>query len=110
MQPEQLVENMSESLYLRLREAVETGRWPDGQPLTDTQRNDSMTLVMLYQARKLDQTEPFSIGRDGTWQQKSKAQMRRDIQQQEAQQTTPDRDQHTITRFPLSPSSESPQS
>lgn len=78
MQHEQLVASMTPELYERLREAVETGRWPDGNALTEQQRNDTLTLVMLYQAHHLDQTEPFSIGKDGSMVQKSKAELRRE--------------------------------
>ncbi|MBA3987564.1 YeaC family protein [Aliidiomarina maris] len=76
MQAEQLVQNMDEALYLRLKDAVETGRWPDGQPLSAEQKEHSFTLVMLYQARKLDQDQPFSIAKDGQFIVKSKAELR----------------------------------
>lgn len=89
MQTEQLVANMDEGLYLRLKEAVETGRWPDGQPLTSQQKEDSFTLVMLYQAKHMDQTEPFSIAKGGKVIQKTKAQLQREQAQE-------------ITRFQLS--------
>ncbi|MGX5914183.1 YeaC family protein [Aliidiomarina sp. Khilg15.8] len=78
MQHEQLVASMTPELYERLREAVETGRWPDGNALNDQQREDTLALVMLYQARHLDQTEPFSIGKDGNMVQKSKSELRRE--------------------------------
>lgn len=78
MQTEQLVANMNESLYLRLKEAVETGRWPDGQPLTSQQKEDSLTLVMLYQAKHMDQTEPFVIAKGGKLIQKTKVQLQRE--------------------------------
>lgn len=91
MHAEQLIKNMDNALYLRLKEAVETGRWPDGKALTDQQRQDSMTLVMLYQARHLNQDEPFSIGKDGQMIVKSKRELR-DAQQNEQE----------ITRFSLS--------
>jgi uncharacterized protein YeaC (DUF1315 family) len=81
MQHEQLVASMTPELYERLREAVETGRWPDGNALTEQQREDTLALVMLYQARHLDQTEPFSIGKDGNVVQKSKAELRRERSQ-----------------------------
>lgn len=100
MHAEQLIKNMDKALYLRLKEAVETGRWSDGNVLTDQQRQDSMTLVMLYQARHLDQDEPFSIGKDGQMIVKSKRELRK------AQQS-----EQEITRFSLSdkPASNSPQ-
>ena len=98
-QAEQLIENMDEALYLRLREAVEIGRWPDGKALTEQQKQDTMALVMLYQARHLDQHEPFSVGKDGQMIVKTKADMRK------AQ-----RSEQEITRFNLqdtqSPSAE----
>lgn len=81
MQHEQLIASMTPELYERLRDAVETGRWPDGNALTGQQREDTMALVMLYQARHLDQTEPFSIGKDGNMVQKSKAELRRERSQ-----------------------------
>lgn len=90
MQAEQLVENMNEGLYLRLKSAVETGRWPDGQPLTAQQKEDSLALVVMYQARHLDQNEPFSVGKDGQMVVKSKAELRQQ------------RDEQEITRFNLS--------
>lgn len=99
MDVEQLVENMNEALYVRLRDAVETGRWPDGQPLTPQQKEDSLSLVMMYQARKMDQTDPFAIGKDGQLIQKSKAQLRREREAQREQE---------ITRFNLSASDDAP--
>lgn len=78
MHHEQLVASMTPELYERLREAVETGRWSDGNALTEQQREDTLALVMLYQARHLDQTEPFSIGKNGSVVQKSKAELRRE--------------------------------
>lgn len=93
MQAEQLVANMSDALYERLKSAVETGRWPDGQPLTPQQKEDSLSLVMMYQAKYMDQTDPFAIGKGGKLIQKSKAQLRRE------------RDQE-ITRFNLSDSAD----
>lgn len=77
MHAEQLVANMDQTLYLRLKEAVETSRWEDGQPLTDQQREDTLTLVMLYQARHLNQDEPFSIDKSGQFIQKSKVEISR---------------------------------
>lgn len=92
MQAEQLVANMDQALYMRLKEAVETGRWPDGNVLSAQQKEDSLTLVMLYQAKHMDQTEPFAIARGGQIIQKSKAELRRE------------RDQE-ITRFNLNETS-----
>lgn len=92
MQAEQLVANMDQNLYMRLKEAVETGRWPDGQALSAQQKEDSLTLVMLYQAKHMDQTEPFAIAKGGQIIQKSKAELRRE------------RDQE-ITRFNLNENS-----
>ncbi|MCC5878766.1 MAG: DUF1315 family protein [Idiomarina sp.] len=99
MDVEKLVANMNEALYLRLKEAVETGRWPDGHALTAQQKEDSLSLVMMYQAKKMDQTDPFAIGKDGQLIQKSKAQLRREREQQ--------RDQE-ITRFNLSANDDAP--
>lgn len=80
MQHEQLIANMTADLYQRLLDAVETGRWADGQALTPSQREDTLALVMLYQARHLEQDEPFSISKNGTLVEKSKAELRREQQ------------------------------
>ena len=37
----------------RMRDAVATGRWPDGRSLTDSQRQTSLEAVMAWEAVNL---------------------------------------------------------
>lgn len=48
---EQLIGVMDAELYERLQQAVATGRWADGVRLTETQREQSMQLVIGWQLK-----------------------------------------------------------
>lgn len=76
MQFDELVEGMSEAVYQRLQQAVETGKWPDGQSLSEAQRSQSQQLVMAWQARHLHQNQHLTIGPDGQIVQLSKQQLK----------------------------------
>ncbi len=71
-----MVSAMSTDTYEKLLDAVGTGRWADGKPLTSQQHEQSMQLVMAYQARVLKSAEPFTIGADGQMVIKSKTEMK----------------------------------
>ena len=50
----------------RFSEAVETGKWPDGNHLSEKQRESCIQAIMLYKARYSEQQdEPFTISKDG---------------------------------------------
>lgn len=53
MDYEQLIERLSPELLERLRRGVETGRWPDGRPLTPQQREHSLAAVIAWEQRHL---------------------------------------------------------
>ena len=72
----ELVDNMSEDMYLRLNHAAETGKWPEGTPVEQAQRDSAMQLTMAYQARKLDSDQMLTIGSDGEIVHKSKAELK----------------------------------
>ena len=57
--------NITPSLYEKLKTAVETGKWIDGAPLTETQKADSLQLVMAYQNEYNDQPDHFTISQRG---------------------------------------------
>lgn len=57
--------NLSPSLYLQLKQAVETGKWLDGKALNDTQKADSLQLIMAYQSINNDKPDHFSIAQGG---------------------------------------------
>jgi len=69
----QLVENMNESMYLRLKHAAETGKWPEGTEVDQPQRDSALQIVMAYQAKHLDSTEMLTIGADGEIVSESKS-------------------------------------
>ena len=71
-----MVSAMSTDTYEKLLDAVATGRWADGNPLSPQQHEQSMQLVMAYQARVLKSAEPFTIGADGQMVVKSKTEMK----------------------------------
>ena len=50
---EQLVAGMTPEIYENLKQAVELGRWADGVRLSDEQREQSLQLVILYEAKWL---------------------------------------------------------
>ena len=53
MDAEQLLNAITPEVYDRLVYAVETGRWPEGTPLSQEQRDSCMQAVMLYQSKHL---------------------------------------------------------
>ncbi|MFT4926671.1 MAG: hypothetical protein ACI8WB_002769 [Phenylobacterium sp.] len=64
-QIETMTDNMSQPVFERLRTAVETGKWPNGAPLNDGQKEHTLQLVMAYQSKVLKSTEHFTVGEDG---------------------------------------------
>jgi len=56
---------LSPALYLKLKEAVETGRWLDGKELDDNQKADTLQLIMAYQSLNNDKPQHFSVAKGG---------------------------------------------
>ena len=79
MNIEALLASMTPEIYERLRQAVETGKWPDGTPLSDEQKQQTVQLVMLYQAKVAQSNEQFTIGANGEMIQKTKAQLQKEF-------------------------------
>lgn len=96
MQYDDVLRAMTPEIYERMRAAVETGRWPDGQPLTTEQKENAMQLVMVYQAKRLDQTDHFSVNNQGELVMKSKRDMRDELRAKAATPSATD-----IARFKL---------
>jgi hypothetical protein len=71
-----MVAALSPETYQKLLDAVATGRWADGAELSEQQREQTMQLVMAYQAQILKSDEPFTIGADGQMVIKSKTEMK----------------------------------
>ncbi|MEW6991561.1 YeaC family protein [Colwelliaceae bacterium 6441] len=75
----QLIDNMSNELYLRLKHAAETGKWPEGTPVDKAQRESALQLSMAYQAKHLNADQMLSIGSDGEIVTKTKRQLKNEF-------------------------------
>ncbi|MFB4354969.1 DUF1315 family protein [Pantoea sp. BS_4] len=78
-QLEAMLEAMTPEIYERLMTAVETGKWPDGVALTQQQRDNSLQLVMMWQARNNDAPQHMTIGKNGEMVTKSKKQLKEEF-------------------------------
>ena len=87
-----LVNSMTADVYERLRSAVETGKWPDGPPLSDDQKASSMQAVLLYQAKIAKSSEHMTVNENGEIVHKSKQEFKRALQGDSD-------DNNTIARF-----------
>ncbi|SFT59609.1 hypothetical protein SAMN05192562_1011045 [Kosakonia arachidis] len=79
MDLEQIVNSMTPEIYQRLATAVELGKWPDGVALTSEQKENSLQLVMLWQARNNTQAQHMTIDTNGQMVMKSKQQLKEDF-------------------------------
>ena len=52
-----LIESMDESAYLKLRTAIEIGKWSNGVQLTAEQKVNSMQLLIAYESKYKHSTE-----------------------------------------------------
>ncbi|OOF12167.1 hypothetical protein BZJ19_00545 [Salinivibrio proteolyticus] len=79
MDIEQLLKAMTPEVYDRLCYAVETGKWPDGTALNQTQRDQALQAVMLYQSRHNEQPQHMTVAKGGQVTFKSKAELKREF-------------------------------
>ncbi|WP_342320971.1 YeaC family protein [Kosakonia sp. BYX6] len=79
MNLDQIVNSMTPEIYQRLATAVELGKWPDGVALTAEQKENSLQLVMLWQARNNEQAQHMTIDTNGQMVMKSKQQLKEDF-------------------------------
>ena len=93
-----LVDNMTEEMYLRLKCAAETGKWPEGTVVAKEQKESALQIIMAYQARHLNSEEILSIGSDGEIVTKTKSILRKEFKQAAEQSSTPS-NPNTIARF-----------
>ena len=54
---QQQIETMTHETYRSLQRAVETGKWPDGKPLTAAQLEHSMAAVIAWGQTHLAERE-----------------------------------------------------
>lgn len=82
MDVEQLVNAMTPEVYTNLKNAVETGKWPDGRALNEEQKQNSLQAVLLYQAKIEQSQEHMTIGKDGEVVHKSKSELRQELKRE----------------------------
>lgn len=76
-----LLSSISEPVYQKLLQAVETGKWLDGSPLTEQQRETSMQAVMYYQAKVLKSDQHMTVGPDGEIVHRSRESLQQELKQ-----------------------------
>jgi len=74
-----LVDDMSKEMYLRLKCAAETGKWPEGTAVDKAQKASALQITMAYQSRHLNSDEILSIGSDGLIVDKTKRQLKNEF-------------------------------
>lgn len=79
MELDEMIASLTPEVYQRLVTAVETGKWADGVALTPEQKENSLQLVMLWQARHNDNPQHMSVGKGGEMVMKSKKQLKDDF-------------------------------
>jgi uncharacterized protein YeaC (DUF1315 family) len=87
MQVEQLLAAMTDDIYAKFKLAIETGKWLDGNPLSDEQKETVFQAVLLYQAKIEQSEEHMTIGKDGQIVQKSRQQLQQELKQAQSNQT-----------------------
>jgi uncharacterized protein YeaC (DUF1315 family) len=79
-----LVSAMAPETYHKLADAVGTGRWADGTPLTEQQKEQTLQLVLAYQSTVLQSNELFTVGADGQLVHKTKAELKKQFDNNDA--------------------------
>ena len=54
---ERLLQSVTPELHKQLRQAIELGRWPNGDRLTEEQKENSLQLVIAWEARHLPEEQ-----------------------------------------------------
>jgi uncharacterized protein YeaC (DUF1315 family) len=84
MNAEQLLNAITPEVYDRLVYAVETGRWPEGTPLSQEQRDSCMQAVMLYQSKHNTDAQHMTVAVGGEISFKSKQELKKQFRQEES--------------------------
>lgn len=79
MQLDEMIDAMTPEVYQRLVTAVETGKWADGVALTAEQKENSLQLVLLWQARHNENPQHMSVGKGGEMVMKTKKQLKEEF-------------------------------
>ncbi|MYM62460.1 YeaC family protein [Pseudomaricurvus sp. HS19] len=57
MNIDELINSITPEVYENLKRSIELGKWPDGRPLTQEQREHSMQAVIAYELKHLPAEE-----------------------------------------------------
>lgn len=57
MDMNQLINNLTPEIHLNLKRALELGKWPDGRPLTELQKELCMEAVISYEYQHLSEEQ-----------------------------------------------------
>lgn len=76
---DEMIAAMTPEVYQRLASAVETGKWADGVALTPEQKEHSLQLVLLWQARHNEDPQHMTVGKGGELVVKSKKQLKEEF-------------------------------
>ena len=87
MQVEQLLAAMTPDIYAKFQQAIETGKWLDGNPLSEEQRETVLQAVLIYQAKVEQKEEHMTVGKDGEIVQKSRQALQQELKQAQSNQT-----------------------
>lgn len=82
MTPDILVRSMTPDVFERLRTSVETGKWLNGEPLTQEQKETSIRAIMLYQSKVLGSEEHMTVNGEGELVHKSRQQLKQELNSQ----------------------------
>ncbi|MFT4654178.1 MAG: hypothetical protein ACJA0G_002104 [Kangiellaceae bacterium] len=87
MEINHLLAVMSKDIYDKFKQAIETGKWLDGKPLSQEQRETVLQAVILYQAKIEQSEEHMTVGKNGEVVQKSRQQLQQELKQTQSKQT-----------------------
>lgn len=57
MQLDAFLEKMTPAIHQALRLALELGKWPDGRPMTEEERDASLQAVIVYEYENLPESQ-----------------------------------------------------
>ncbi|MDN3609574.1 YeaC family protein [Vibrio ostreicida] len=95
MDAEQLIQAITPEAYERLLYAVETGKWPEGTPLSNDQRDSCMQAVMLYQFKHNVEAQHMTVAQSGEISFKSKSELKKQFDSEDTDiiRVNPNQDQ-----------------
>lgn len=99
MDIKQLVQSLTYPQYENLRTALELGKWPDGNRLSEEQRENTMQLVIAYQSHVLKSEEHMAVGGNGELNIKSKAELKKQFAIKDDSENNDSEDNQGIARF-----------